>query len=370
MSRFPSRSVLVMTLVAVVGVGLLMADGGANHQVSTTSFGSSGGNALDRSNAFCCSGTLGALVTKGGTNYVLSNNHVLGRSGVGAVGEDITQPGAIDVGCNLNNTRVVADLSETAPLGGANGVDAAIAQLRSGQMDANGSIVDLGQPSQTIAAPAVGAAVVKSGRTTGCTAANIQSINTSVSVQYQQGCGKGKKFTVSYTNQIVIGSSSFSAGGDSGSLIMTSANAQPVGLLFAGSSTTTIANRASEVASRLGVTFVGGGNHSASCPSGGGGGGGGPKPRGGPNASEIDRATAAKELHVRRLMANPAIMAVGVGANPDNEDEAVINIYVEQGRAYGRIPEFLNGVRTNVIATDKIRAFGWNEKQPGSCSAK
>lgn len=372
MSRFPSRSAYVLSLVVVVGIGLLMADSGANHRVSTTSFGSSGGNVLDRSNAFCCSGTLGALVTKNNTNYILSNNHVLARSGTGQAGEDISQPGAIDVGCNLNNTRIVADLSEAPPLGGASNVDAAIAAIRGNEMDLNGNIVDLGQPSQNTTAPAVGMAVVKSGRTTGCTSASIQSINTSVSVQYQAGCGKGKKFTVSYTNQIVIGSSSFSAGGDSGSAILASASARPVGLLYAGSSTTTIANRANDVTAALGVSFVGGNDRSVACPSSGsgGGGGGGRPPRGGPNAPDIDRATAAKELHARRLMANPAVMAVGVGANPDNENEAVINIYVEQGRAYGRIPEFLNGVRTHVIATDRIRAFGWNEKEPGSCSAK
>jgi hypothetical protein len=42
-----------------------------------------------------------------------------------------------------------------------------------------------------------------------------------VNVQYQRGCGQGKKFTVAYTNQVVIQSSNFSAGGDSGLLIVT-----------------------------------------------------------------------------------------------------------------------------------------------------
>jgi hypothetical protein len=63
----------------------------------------------------------------------------------------------------------------------------------------------------------VGVGVEKSGRTTGLTTASIASINTSVNVQYQKSCGSGKKFVVSYTNQVVINSSTFSAGGDSAS---------------------------------------------------------------------------------------------------------------------------------------------------------
>ena len=61
----------------------------------------------------------------------------------------------------------------------------------------------------------------KSGRTTGHTTANIGSVNTSVNVQYQKNCGSGKKTTISYQNQVVINSNTFSAGGDSGSLILT-----------------------------------------------------------------------------------------------------------------------------------------------------
>ena len=48
-------------------------------QARPISLGTSGGNVNDISHAFCCSGTLGSLVTKGGTQYILSNNHVLAR---------------------------------------------------------------------------------------------------------------------------------------------------------------------------------------------------------------------------------------------------------------------------------------------------
>src|SRR4030095_15073990 len=72
-----------------------LADGGANHQVRNQHFGVSGGNINDITKRFCCSGTLGSLVTDGTTQYVLSNNHVLARVDQAATGEDISQPGLI-----------------------------------------------------------------------------------------------------------------------------------------------------------------------------------------------------------------------------------------------------------------------------------
>src|SRR5260370_24599977 len=68
-------------------------------------FGVSGGNAHDISAKFCCSGTLGALVTKSGVDYILSNNHVLARTGLAKVGEAIIQPGLVDVGCIASLSR-------------------------------------------------------------------------------------------------------------------------------------------------------------------------------------------------------------------------------------------------------------------------
>src|SRR5215510_3012569 len=219
---FRVKTLLVFGLVAALLLFSSMltaglADGGANHRVRNLHFGVSGGNVNDASARFCCSGTLGSMITNGSTQYVLSNNHVLARSDQANAGEDISQPGLIDNNCNIST--VVADFTAAAPLG--SNVDAAVAQLRPGQMDSTGFIEDIGVPSSSTVLPPVGLGVAKSGRTTGFTTGSISSMNTSVSIQYQKGCGKGKKFTVSYTNQIVISSSTFSAGGDSGSLIVT-----------------------------------------------------------------------------------------------------------------------------------------------------
>src|SRR5215216_5349459 len=219
---FRLKTLLVFALVATLLLfsSLLtpgLADGGNNHRRRNQNFGVSGGNVNDASRSFCCSGTLGALITDGSNQYILSNNHVLARGDQAVGGEDVSQPGLIDSSCRI--ATVVADFTGAAPLG--SNVDAAVAQLRAGQMDSTGFIEDIGVPSSTTVVPTIGMSVAKSGRTTGFTTGSISSINTSVKVQYQKGCNSGKKFTVSYTNQVVIGPGTFSDGGDSGSLILT-----------------------------------------------------------------------------------------------------------------------------------------------------
>ena len=160
-----------------------------------------------------------------------------------------------------------------------------------------------------VATPAVGMSVAKSGRTTGLTTGTINSINTTVNVQYTARCGEGKKFTVNYTNQVVIGPGNFSAGGDSGSLIVTNNSSHnPVALLYAGSSTTTIGNPVGEVLTRLSaalgraVSFVGTGQASIETLADNG---------------AIHRTWSApmqaKKRHERDLMSLPNVIGVGVG---------------------------------------------------------
>jgi Peptidase family S64 len=377
---FRVKVLMVFALVATLALCSSMlttslADGGANHQVRNQHFGVSGGNVNDHSSAFCCSGTLGSLVKIGTTQYVLSNNHVLGRSGAAAAGEDISQPGLIDNGCRV--ATLVADFTAAAPLGSSN-VDAAIAQLRPGTMDSSGFIEDIGVPSSTTVNPSVGMSVAKSGRTTGFTTGTVSSINTSVSVQYQQGCNQGKKFTVSYTNQVVINSSTFSAGGDSGSLIVTNnASHNPVALLFAGSSTTTIGNPINEVLTKLSaalgntVTFNGvastggGGGHRATTQDDGEMGSGGRQPFT-PGIQSlmpqlpqqaIDRATAVLENHRANLMFQPAVMGVGVGASGRADGEAAIVVYVNKDAGNAPfLPDSIEGIPVTVILTDQFIA--------------
>jgi hypothetical protein len=359
--------------LAVLGVALAVtvgADGGPNHQQPSDQFGTSGGNINDVTRRFCCSGTLGALVSDGSALYVLSNNHVLGRSGKAAAGEDVSQPGLIDNNCRPGT--LVADLAAVAPLGPSN-VDAAIAQLRTGTMDPSGTIMDIGVPGSTVTTATVGMGVSKSGRTTGRTNGTVGSINTNVSVQYQQSCGSGKKFVVSYTNQIVINSSTFSAGGDSGSLIVTNNAAHnPVGLLFAGSSTTTIANPIGQVLNQLGAALGRPVGFSLSGGSASTGGAGSAEPQAVTSLSdaEVGRGNRAKESHARRLMADPAIFGVGVGEDPEQPGRAAVVIYAQPGRVRAAIARELDGVRTHVIETDPIVAYGWNAALGGGADCR
>jgi hypothetical protein len=326
----------------------------------------SGGNVNDATRRFCCSGTLGALVTDGTTTYILSNNHVLARGDQAVAGEDVSQPGLIDSNCNIGT--VVADFTIASPLG--SNVDAAIAQLRPGTMDGTGFIEDIGVPSRSVVTPTVGMSVAKSGRTTGFTTGSISSINTSVSVQYTTSCGGGKKFTVAYTNQVIINSSTFSAGGDSGSLIVTNNSAHnPVALLFAGSSSATIGNPASLVLTRLStvlgrtLSFVGSGTASPITSQSGKSevepfvrGFGGAMPQLPVQAS--DRASAVLENNRANLMATPGVIGAGVGATSENDTEPAIVVYVD--RTSGHRPVFaqsLDGVAVRVVHTDPFVAF-------------
>lgn len=330
--------------------------------------GTSGGNVNDHSRAFCCSGTLGAAVTRGGALHILSNSHVLGRVGFAVEGEDISQPGAIDTGCRIDPSNIVADYV-TSPAPGVSNVDAALALAREGAVNPTGEIIGIGIPSATPATPAVGGAVAKAGRTTGLTCSSIGSVDTDVLVMYQDGCNSGRKRRISYTNQVVINSSSFSAGGDSGSLIVTADTRQPVALLYAGSSSTTIGNPIQDVINALGISFVGGSGGTVSCGAAAAGASTQHSSSLGLSRAEVARARNAKNLNRENLFKNPAVQGVGIGEDPNTPGVAAIYIYVEQGVPHDRLPEQLDGMNTVIVRTDQFRATGWNEKlmPAGSC---
>jgi hypothetical protein len=351
-SRFAILTSIAFVLTIVPS---LLADGGANHHGRNLHFGVSGGNINDISRRFCCSGTLGSLVQSGSEQYILSNNHVLGRSDQAASGEDISQPGLIDNNCQVST--VVADFTTASPLG--SNVDAALAQLRPGLMDGSGFIEDIGTISSTVKAPVVGLAVAKSGRTTGFTTASIGSINTSVSVRYSKSCGSNGGPIVSYTNQVVINSSTFSAGGDSGSLIVSNNSQschQPVALLFAGSSTTTIGNPIGEVLAKLSnalgntVSFVGG-PCTAFAPDQS-------VSDGEPSAESINQAMKAMRSRETDLMSRPGVIGVGIGGPDAGATDASIVVYIDVNSPNSAsVPRRINGVRVRKVFTEPFIAY-------------
>ncbi len=255
-------------IIALKGGG-----GGVSHtaiQTPPIQLGTSGGPALDLANGFCCGGTLGSLVQKGGNQYILSNSHVFagdvvsgGNGRVSSIGDDITQPGLIDVNCTAGNAQVVADVSSLStlyPPGSTPNVDCAIAQARSGMVRTDGAILEIGTLSSQTQAAAVNMAVKKSGRTTGLTRSSISGLNATISVGYSDECA-GASFTKSFTGQILIknNGSRFLNSGDSGSLMVQDVTSNPraVGLLFAGSSSIAVANPIGDVLGHLGATMVG-----------------------------------------------------------------------------------------------------------------
>lgn len=180
-------------------------------------------------------GTIGALATeKSGRIVILSNNHVLANENDAKVGDAILQPGDYDGG--RRPADVVARLAKWVKLNpkAANLVDAAIAavarKIGVDPLDYH----ELGTLSGARADPLLpGDAVAKAGRTTGITRGRVTAIEVdNVVVEYDIG-------VVSFDDQIEIestGAGPFSAGGDSGSLILDADNFG-CALLFAGSET-------------------------------------------------------------------------------------------------------------------------------------
>ncbi len=332
--------------------------------------GTTGGNVNDFNvqgdTITCCSGTLGSLVMRGGAQFILSNNHVLARSDQAAPGEAISQPGLVDDKCKPGNT--VANLTQAAPLKTAPGnVDAAIAAVVPGAVNPSGAILDLGSPSGQAAPPAstpvtaaISMPVAKSGRSTALTCSTVQSILATIMIDYQKGCNTGATFTITYNNQVVVNGGSFSAAGDSGSLIIKSQTAQPVALLYGGNSTSTVGNPIQDVFTALKDPTTGAipsivgtlTQHAISCPPAAAA----QTITGTISEAEVARATAAKNKHESAIMADPAVIGVGVGSSEDDPVAAAMVIYVDKEKAHAPIPAVIDGVRTRLIVTDRFRA--------------
>lgn len=216
-------------------------------------------------------GTIAARVKKDNEVFILSNNHVLANINQGAPGDPILQPGPFDGG---TADDAIANLTDFQPIAfcdvffiwlicnQTNTIDAAIAKSDPGKLAVATPNDGYGEPSSILhpaygnpntigdedLAQLLGVAVQKYGRTTGLTAGTVNTINATVNVCYDVNCTTIARFT----DQLIVGPGNFSAGGDSGSLVVDSQK-RPVGLLFAGSDTQTIINRIDLVLNRFGV---------------------------------------------------------------------------------------------------------------------
>ncbi len=225
-------------------------------------------------------GTLGCLVTRDDQLFILSNNHVLANSNAAQKGDAIIQPGRYDGGTASDQIATLEDfvpinfgtspptcstatgveglLNWLAKLLGSshrvmafqevperNLVDAAIARPLSDDL-VEKRIFEIGVPKGTREAT-LGTQVKKSGRTTGFTTGRITQIDVTTQVSYGEG------LDAIFEDQLMAGA--MSQGGDSGSAVLDEDDFV-VGLLFAGSDTTTIMNPIQFVLDALNVEIV------------------------------------------------------------------------------------------------------------------
>jgi len=224
-------------------------------------------------------GTLGLLVQRGDTIYILSNNHVLANINDARAGDPILQPGPMDGGTPDDQ---IATLTEFEPLdfgekegscdvaksaaeflnalasltgsqhrlqavqktAGENLLDAALAQIDAPDIVIP-PILGVGIPIG-VGEPQLLQNVQKAGRTTGLTQGIVEQINVTVNVDYN-----GQQAV--FTDQLIAGP--MSQPGDSGSAILDQ-NRNVVGLLFAGSNRATIFTPIQRVLDHFGVTVI------------------------------------------------------------------------------------------------------------------
>ncbi|HEX5235867.1 MAG TPA: hypothetical protein VFW25_11115 [Silvibacterium sp.] len=374
-------------------------------QTGAVALGASGGNDNDFDTykdatgesyvADCCGGTLGALVEDGRKEqYILSNNHVLAESDQGRTGDAIDEPGMIDDGCvplsHAGSTlRPIGTLKYVVPLNTPKtNVDAALAMVAAGAVDANGSILQLAAPDPAAsvrspganemlgAAPPVagdgevlnasnlnGLKLAKSGRTTGLTCSTVAAVDLSVKVDYFKDCAETQSyFTKTFTGQIGIAGDRFSDSGDSGALVVDASNAEPVGLFFAGGTDgrghgLSIANPIGDVLNELGertgssMTVAGTATpHAVACVRYDSSAAAESAPVGPEERARAERVAQTGGA----ALVNPenGILGMSSGASLDNPGEAALVVYVDKTKGNLSVPQTVDGLRTQVIATD------------------
>jgi len=220
-------------------------------------------------------GTLGCLVKRGSDVFILSNNHVLADVNQGKPGDAILQPGPYDGGTSADK---IAELAEFIPIdfgtggtqpGGCSGLIGSLLSLLGQQPAARGTnqpgdnhvdcalarplspdlvtpeILQIGKPVGAGTA-SLGTPVCKFGRTTSYTHGNIIQVDVTATVDYDGP-------TAVFHGQLMSGA--MSQGGDSGSAVLDDQK-RVVGLLYAGSDTTTLINPIQDVLTALNVEIA------------------------------------------------------------------------------------------------------------------
>lgn len=322
-------------------------------------------------------GTLGCTVfdRKTQTRLILSNNHIFANMNDAVVGDPILQPGVADGGtidghtiarlerfCPINfgtapasceiAESFVAGVNIIARLMGSshkidsyqahpqaiNLVDAAVARLVD-DADVLDEILEIGTVDGVLAAE-LGMSVKKSGRTTGFSTGEIQVMDATVSVSYGNG------LSATFEDQIIT--TPMSQGGDSGSLLVAGDSNRAIGLLFAGSTESTIHNEIQNVLDCLEVDITGKTGMAAKK-----------------STITVDDIKAVKETHLSELMSKSNVVGVGVGKRSiggQQTDELALVVMVSEKLPEVQldkndlIPRQLDGIPVDVREIGKLEA--------------
>ena len=352
--------------------------------------GTSGGNINSIGQNFCCGGTLGALVQdrigrrshKAAAQYILSNNHVLGRVNLGSLGEPIIQPGLVDqsVSCDQNVGDTVATLSRKIPIrfgGPGNAADAAIAQVVSG--DVSDQILNIGPISGQVisrARAALGLAVQKMGEATCLTTGSVVAINVTGIIKYPALCNETPG-TATFVHQILVTPGSFASEGDSGSLLVTTESCpRAIGLVFAGATNGSgvLANPIGPILKQLKVQMVagcGGSAASAAQPSTSANAPvmaaksispseatAAPAVAAQPSDSDVDDAIEIQERHHDDLMKVPGAVGTGVGlGRQPGSTEIEVYLSKDTTQARAALPAQVEGKPVRAVVTGDFVAY-------------
>ncbi len=367
---------LTMGVVCLVASVSFAAGPKKNRKVQTPpiKLGTTGGNVnfflTDGVQPPCASGTLGALVEKRGTQYILSASSLLGRLNKAKKGEEVIQPGLrFTKGgkCNAANPggHVVAELAKFKKIklkaGKTNKSEGALAKVHEGMVDPNGRVIGIGQPGKQLVAPKVGQIVQKAGSGTGVTVGQVIAVKTTADVAYGRPFGSPpfgrfvKQFVVESRNNKAL-----ATGDDIGAVFFENRGNCPgwVGLVFA-----TTEDGRLVLATPMKIVFndlkkkkpkgpfktVGCENAAAALEE--------------PQSLQMqqsmrdaERIQAQVESLVLRL---PGVIGMGLGVAKDDPEEVVIKIFVEEvtETILENIPAKLGKVRSEIIETGRFYAM-------------
>lgn len=322
-------------------------------------------------------GTLGCTVYDRNTQarLILSNNHIFANINDAIAGDPILQPGVADGGtidshtiarldrfCPINfgtapsscdiADSFVAGVNIIARLVGSshkidsyqahpqavNLVDAAVARPVD-EADILDEILEIGTVDGVLPAE-LGMSVRKSGRTTGFTTGDIQVLDATVSVSYGSG------LSATFEDQIIT--TPMSQGGDSGSLLVAGDTNKSIGLLFAGSTESTIHNEIQNVLDCLEIDFTGISEMAAKK-----------------SKVTVDDIKIVKENYLSELMSKSNVVGVGVGkrnVGGQQTDELALVVMVSEKLPEVQldksdlIPRLIDGIPVDVREVGKLEA--------------